>query len=539
MRDSAPLVSHSFFVFCRKSLDIVWIFPYNFIVRRHSTATKNRGVHQMAKKSNSKKKSAQPAKADAPSAKTQLKKETAAAAAVSDSPMEKLFKLSEHGTNVRTEIIAGLTTFFAMAYIIFLNPLILGEGSPAAMANTAVVTATCIAAAIGTWLIGILSNYPMAQAPGLGLNAVFSYTLCGAFGLSAGASLSAVFLAGIFFIILTVTGARTALVKAIPVSLKKAIGAGIGLFVALIGFVNAGIVIGESSGSATTIGLGNFSSPTVLLACFGLILTIVLVMAKVPAALFISMIGTSVVGCIFQFCFGVEMGVTAPSSWVPYLDFSMFGQCFTGFGELFSAPIASLIATMITLVMVDMFDTIGTLIGAADKAGYLDENGDLPKIEKAMLADAIATSTGAVVGTSTVTTYVESTAGISAGGRTGLTSMVTGICFALALFLSPIVGLVPSAATAPILIVVGVMMCSSLKDIDWADLEIAIPSFLTITGMPFFYSITDGLAFGFIAYVVVKLAKGKAKDIHPLMYVIVALFIIKYVLSALSSMGVL
>ncbi len=452
--------------------------------------------------------------------------------------MEKIFELKKHGTNVKTEIIAGLTTFFAMAYIIFLNPLILGEESPAAMANTAVVTATCVSAAFGTWLIGFLSNYPMAQAPGLGLNAVFSYTLCGAFGLSAAASLSAVFIAGVFFILLTVTGARTALVKAIPISLKKAISAGIGLFVALIGFVNAGIVVGESS-AATTVGLGDFSSPTVLLACVGLLITIVLVVAKVPAALFISMISTAVLGCICQFVFGAEMGVTAPSSWLPYLDFSMFGKCFGGFGELFSAPIASLIATMITLVMVDMFDTIGTLIGAADKAGYLDEKGNLPKIERAMLADAVATSAGAVVGTSTVTTYVESTAGISAGGKTGLTSVVTGACFALALFLSPIVGLVPAAATAPILIVVGVMMCSSLKDIDWAELETAIPCFLTVVGMPFFYSITDGLAFGFIAYVAVKLAVKKAKEIHPLMYVIVLLFVIKYLLSALTSMGVL
>lgn len=452
--------------------------------------------------------------------------------------MEKLFKLKENGTDLRTEIIAGLTTFFAMAYIIFLNPTILGENSPAGMANTAVVTATCIAAAIGTWLIGWLSNYPMAQAPGLGLNAVFAYTLCGAYGLSAGAALSAVFIAGLIFILLTVTGARTALVKAIPVNLKKAIGAGIGLFVALIGFVNAGIVVGENS-TATTVGLGNFASPTVLLACVGLIITIVLVVAKVPAALFISMIATSVIGCICQFVFHVEMGVTVPTSWVPYLDFSMFGKCFTSFGQLVSAPIASLLATMITLVLVDMFDTIGTLIGAADKAGYLDENGDLPKIEKAMLADAIATSTGAVVGTSTVTTYVESTAGISAGGKTGLTSMVTGICFVLSLFLSPIVGLVPSAATAPVLIIVGVMMCGSLKDIDWSDIEVAIPCFLTVVGMPFFYSITDGLAFGFIAYVVIKLAKGKAKEIHPLMYVIVGLFVLKYIISALTTIGVL
>ena len=452
--------------------------------------------------------------------------------------MEKIFKLKEHNTNVRTEIIAGLTTFFAMAYIIFLNPVILGENSPTGMKNTAVITATCIAAAIGTWLIGWLSNYPMAQAPGLGLNAVFAYTLCGAYGLSAGAALSAVFIAGLIFILLTVTGARTALVKAIPIDLKKAIGAGIGMFIALIGLVNAGIVVGESS-AATTVGMGNFASPTVLLACVGLIITIVLVVAKVPAALFISMIATSVIGCVMQFVFKINVGVTAPTNWMPYLDFSMFGKCFTSFGDLLSAPLASLIATMITLVLVDMFDTIGTLIGAADKAGYLDENGDLPKIEKAMLADAIATSTGAVMGTSTVTTYVESTAGISAGGKTGLTSTVTGLCFLLALFLSPIVGLVPSAATAPILIVVGVMMCGSLKDIEWSDIEVAIPCFLTVACMPFFYSITDGLAFGFISYVIVKLAKGKIKEIHPLMYVIVGLFLLKYVISALNTMGIL
>lgn len=452
--------------------------------------------------------------------------------------MEKIFKLKEHNTNVRTEIIAGLTTFFAMAYIIFLNPVILGENSPTGMKNTAVITATCIAAAIGTWLIGWLSNYPMAQAPGLGLNAVFAYTLCGAYGLSAGAALSAVFIAGLIFILLTVTGARTALVKAIPIDLKKAIGAGIGMFIALIGLVNAGIVVGESS-AATTVGMGNFASPTVLLACVGLIITIVLVVAKAPAALFISMIATSVIGCVMQFVFKINVGVTAPTNWMPYLDFSMFGKCFTSFGDLLSAPLASLIATMITLVLVDMFDTIGTLIGAADKAGYLDENGDLPKIEKAMLADAIATSTGAVMGTSTVTTYVESTAGISAGGKTGLTSTVTGLCFLLALFLSPIVGLVPSAATAPILIVVGVMMCGSLKDIEWSDIEVAIPCFLTVACMPFFYSITDGLAFGFISYVIVKLAKGKVKEIHPLMYVIVGLFLLKYIISALNTMGIL
>ena len=458
--------------------------------------------------------------------------------------MEKLFKLKEHGTNVRTEIIAGITTFLTMAYIIFLNPQVISKANPAladvpgAMEHSAVFTATCIAAAIGTWLIGWLSNYPMAQAPGLGLNAVFAYTLCLGFGLSAPAALAAVFIAGVFFILLTVTGARRAIVEAIPLSLKKAITAGIGLFIAIIGFVNAGIVVDKTTGGATTVDLGNFADPKVLLAIAGILIITVLLVRNVKAGIFIGMVVTAVIGNIFQLC-GVDMGITYPESWVPSLDFSMFGKCFVGMGELFSAPFASLLAVMITLVLVDMFDTIGTLIGAADKAGYLDENGNLPKIERAMLADAIATSAGAVFGTSTVTTYVESTSGIAAGGRTGLTSTVTGICFALALFISPVVGFVPTAATAPVLIIVGILMAASLKDIDWTNLELAIPAFFTVVGMPFFYSITDGIAFGFIAYIVVMLAKGKAKKVHPLMYVIVALFILMYVITALQTLGVL
>ncbi len=458
--------------------------------------------------------------------------------------MEKLFKLKEHGTNIRTEIIAGITTFLTMAYIIFLNPQVISKSNealanvPGAMEHSAVFTATCIAAAIGTWLIGWLSNYPMAQAPGLGLNAVFTYTLCLGFKLSAAAALGAVFIAGVFFILLTVTGARRAIVEAIPLSLKKAITAGIGLFIAMIGFVNAGIVVDKTKG-ATTVDLGNFADPKVLLALAGILIITILLVRNVKAGIFIGMIVTAVIGNIMQFVFGMNMGITVPKNWVPHLDFSMFGKCFTGMGELFSAPIASLIAVLITLVLVDMFDTIGTLIGAADKAGYLDENGNLPKIERAMLADAIATSAGAVFGTSTVTTYVESTSGIAAGGRTGLTSTVTGICFALALFISPVVGFVPTAATAPVLIIVGILMAASLKDIKWDNLEYAVPGFFTVVGMPFFYSITDGIAFGFISYIVVMIAKGKAKKVHPLMYIIVALFILMYVITALQTLKVL
>ena len=444
--------------------------------------------------------------------------------------MEKLFHLKQHGTTLKTEIVAGLTTFFAMAYIIFINPTMLGENSPAGMPTTGVMIATCLSAALGTWLIGLLTNYPLAQAPGMGLNAVFTYTLCGTLGLTYQTALAAVFIAGAFFILLTVTGARKAIVDAIPLSLKKAISSGIGFFIALLGLNSAGLLSNETG---TVIGMGSLAVPTTLLAVFGLILTIVLVICKVKGALFLSIIGASAVGCFMQFVFDVDMGITLPSSWKPALDFSLFGSVFTGFGDLFSVSFASLLSVMITLLLVDMFDTIGTLIGAADKAGYLDENGNLPKVESAMLADAIATSAGAVIGTSTVTTFVESTAGISAGGRTGLTSIVTGACFAASMFLSPLLGIVPTAATAPTLIVVGVMMAGSLREIEWNDLEVAIPAFLTILGMPLFYSITDGIAFGFISYIIVKLASRKIREIHPLMYVVVALFLLKYILSTL------
>ena len=445
--------------------------------------------------------------------------------------MEKFFQLKKHNTNVKTEIIAGLTTFFAMAYIIFINPIELGTGTAANMPSAGVLVATSLSAALGTWLVGFMTNYPLAQAPGVGLTAVFAYTLCGSMGLSYAAALAAVFIAGAFFILLTVTGARTMIVNAIPLSLKKAISAGIGFFIALLGFNNAGLL---SNQNGTIIGMGSLANPTALLGLFGLIVAAVLVIAKVKGGLFLSIIITSAVACIVQFVFKVDMGVTVPETWAPTFDFSLFGDMFGGFGELFSAPVASIISAMITLLLVDMFDTMGTLIGAADQAGYLDENGNLPKMEKAMLADAIATSAGAVMGTSTVTTYVESTAGISAGGRTGLTSLVTGLCFLISMFLSPVLGFVPGAAVAPALIIVGVMMASSLKDIEWSNLEEAIPAFMTVFCMPIFYSITDGIAFGFISLVVVKFARGKFKDIHPVMYVVIALFILKYVFAALG-----
>lgn len=457
--------------------------------------------------------------------------------------MEGIFKLKENGTRVRTEIIAGLTTFFTMAYIIFVNPDILGNEFGAGMNPGAVFVATCLAAALGTILTGILSNYPFAQAPGMGLNAFFSFTVCGMMGYSWKAALAAVLISGVLFICITVTGLRQIIVNAIPMPLKRAISAGIGLFIALIGLSNAGIV---TQGAGTVVSLGDFSSPVVLLAIFGLILVIALLCLKVKGSLFIGIIATSAVGSLLQFGFNIQLGISTPGLTSNFSGaFKAFGetigQCFSGFGELFSTGqgagvmIASVFAVLIAFTLTDMFDTVGTLVGAAEKGGFLDEKGNLPRAGGAMLADAIATTTGAILGTSTVTTYVESTAGISEGGKTGLTAVVTGILFILSLILAPVMGLIPGAATAPILVIVGVMMVSSLKDIKWGDLTEAIPCFVTVVMMPFAYSISDGIGMGFIFYVLVKIFTRKVKDIHPVLWIFSVIFIIRYVLMGLGK----
>jgi AGZA family xanthine/uracil permease-like MFS transporter len=466
--------------------------------------------------------------------------------------MESLFKLKENNTTIGREVIAGVTTFVTMAYIIFVNPNILGTTG---MDAGAVMLATCISAAIGTFLIGLLSNYPFAQAPGMGLNAFFAFTICGSLGYTWQAGLAAVFLSGIIFIIITLTGLREAIINGIPGSLKKAISAGIGLFIAYIGVKNAGFLkftadpgtyqmFGDSPETATIVtGAGavpafNFTSPTPILALIGLIITIALVARKSKGALLIGIAITSVIGAILQFGSGgaFNVGITPPGGFsLPSLA-PTFGKFTEGFGQLFiggegvGAAIISVISVLIALTLVDMFDTIGTLIGTASKAGFLDKEGKLPRANKALLADAIATSTGAVIGTSTVTTYVESTAGVSAGGRTGLTSMITGILLLLSIFLTPVLGFVPSAATAPILIIVGVLMTSSLKDIDWPDFRVAVPAFFTVVFMPFAYSISDGIAMGFIFYVLINAFTGKAKEVSIVMYVFAALFALRYVI---------
>lgn len=439
------------------------------------------------------------------------------------------FKLKENKTTVRTEIVAGLTTFFTMAYIIFVNPSILGTTG---MDTGAIMLATCISAAIGTLLMGLLSNYPLAQAPGMGLNAFFAFTICGTYGYSWQAGLAAVFISGLIFILLTATGGREAIVNAIPLPIKKAISGGIGLFIAIVALINAGIVANSDS---TLITLGNFSEPKVLLAMIGIVVTTFLVVWNVKGGLFISILITTVIGAIMQFGFGADvgiaMGLSVGNSLAP-----TFGQFLSGFGELLKfdqgigVAIFSLISVLISLTMVDMFDTVGTLYGTAGKAGFLTKDGKLPRANKALMADAVATSVGAVLGTSTVTTYVESSAGISEGGRTGLTSVTTAACFVLAIFLAPFLGFIPGAATYPVLVLVGVMMMGGVREIDWSDMEIAIPCFFTIAMMPFAYSISEGIAFGCISYTIIKLVRGKAKEIHPVMYVIAGLFLVRYIL---------
>ncbi|MDR0518562.1 MAG: NCS2 family permease [Clostridiales Family XIII bacterium] len=465
--------------------------------------------------------------------------------------MESLFRLRENNTTVGREVVAGITTFVTMAYIVFVNPSILGL---AGMDTGAVMLATCIGAAIGTFIMGLMSNYPFAQAPGMGLNAFFAFTICGSLGYTWQAGLAAVFISGIIFIIITVTGLREAVVNGIPASLKKAISAGIGVFIAYIGVKNAGLLtftsdpgtyqmFGDSPESATIVaGAGavpafSFASPTAILSIIGLVITVALVTKKLKGALIIGIAITSVIGAILQFASGgaFNVGITPPGKFeLPSLapTFGKFGE---GFGQLFTTDqgigvaIISVVTILISLTLVDMFDTIGTLIGTASKAGFLDKDGNLPRARQAMMADAIATTAGAVIGTSTVTTYVESTAGVSAGGRTGLTSVTTGVLLLLSIFLAPVLGFVPSGATAPILIIVGVMMASSLKDIDWPDWRTSVPCFFTVVFMPFAYSISDGIAMGFIFYVIINAFSGKAKEVSPVMYVFAALFALRYV----------
>lgn len=456
--------------------------------------------------------------------------------------MEKFFKLQENNTNVRTEVIAGFTTFVTMAYIIFVNPNILKMGGmnsigaifDGAAGQTvfndpivgAVMAATCLAAAIGSFIMGFYANYPFAQAPGMGLNATFAFTVMVGMAYSWQAALAAVFISGIIFIIITLTGLRESIVNAIPLSLKHATGAGIGLFIALIGLKNAGIVAGNP---ATIIGLGDLSHPQTILAIVGIVITAVLMARGIKGAMLIGILITTVIG-IPMGVVSVPAGfspVSMPPSIAPTLFKLNFSEIFADTTNITGA-VLSFLSIVIAFTFVDMFDTLGTLIGTGAKAGFLDKEGKLPRINKAMMADAVATSAGALLGTSTTTTYVESAAGVAEGGRTGLTAVTVGVLFLAALFLAPVAGLVPAAATAPALIIVGVLMMSSVKEVDFSDFTEALPAFFTIVMMPFAFSIADGIAMGLITYPIVKVAAGRSNEVKPLVYILAILFILRY-----------
>ena len=406
--------------------------------------------------------------------------------------MEKLFKLKAHGTDVKTEIRAGITTFFAMAYIIFVNSNYL---SMTGMNKTGVMVATCISAAIGCLLTAFLANVPFCQAPGMGLNTFFTFTVCFGMGYTWEQALAIVFISGVLFLVVTVSPLRKKIIEAIPASLKAAISAGIGFFIALIGMFNVNIVTAFGTGIAGAYtDMGSITKGAALLALIGLAITAILVAYRVKGAIFIGIIATTLIGFL--------MGqTTIPESFTVAGIGEAFGEVAFKLdfsGALSAGGVVPFLTAIITFAICDCFDTVGTLLGTAGNAGMLDENGNFPGGDRALIADAIATCTGALLGTSTVTTFVESSTGIEDGGRTGLTSMTTGILFLLAVILAPVAGIVPSAATAPALIIVGVFMMKGVLKIDWSDMETAIPCFLTIAMMPFAYSIADGIGFGII-----------------------------------------
>ena len=465
--------------------------------------------------------------------------------------MKDPFGLKIHSTNIRTEVLAGVTTFLTMAYIIFVNPALL---SKTGMDYQSVMVATCLSAALGTLIMGLWAKYPFALAPGMGLNAFFVFTIVLTMGYTWQQALAIVFISGIIFIILTVTGLRTAIIESIPAAIKHAIPAGIGLFIAFIGLNSAGIVkvnqgpildIVYSQDVADRESLvdqiltappqvlefGDFGQPAIWVAVAGFLLISILTVLKVRGAFFLAILGTTLVG--------LPWGVTQ----LPH-DWSLEGISLSAtwlqldFGGLFKLSeegtivtwLVTLFTVVISFTLVDLFDTIGTLLGTAAKGGFLDPNGRLPRMNKALLADAVATTFGALAGTSTVTTYIESASGIIAGGKTGLTSITVAVLFLLALLLAPLASMVPAAATAPVLIMVGLMMLDAITKIDFGNYEEMIPAILVIIIMPFSYSIANGIAIGIIVYTLIKIMVGKAREVHTIMYILTLLFILRFVL---------
>ena len=430
--------------------------------------------------------------------------------------MDKFFRLKENNTNVKTEVVAGITTFMTMAYILIVNPSIL---SAAGMDQGAVFTATAVSAIIGTLIMGLYAKLPFAQAPGMGLNAFFAFTVVLGMGYSYQFALTAVLLEGLIFILLTIFNVREAVVDSIPENIKKAISVGIGLFIALIGLEGAGIVVHPEDGG-TIVALGNIISGTGLLAIIGIVITGILVARKVKGALFLGMVITTIIG--------IPMGVTP----IPERIVSMPPSISSTFMQFEWHNIFSfdMVIVLFTLLFMDMFDTIGTLVGVATKAKMLDENGKVPNIKKALFADAIGTTVGACLGTSTVSTFVESAAGVAEGGRTGLTAVATAAMFGIALFFAPLFGVITPAVTASALVIVGLFMIETIKEIDLEDYTEAVPAFLTIIMMPFAYSISDGIVFGVISYIALKLFTGKYKDISFTTVLVGIVFVLKFIL---------
>lgn len=424
--------------------------------------------------------------------------------------LEKLFQLKAHGTNLRTEIIAGITTFLTMAYIIFVNPMMMAD---AGIDPGAAFVATCLAAAIGSLIMGLWANYPIALAPGMGLNAFFSYTVVGSMGYSWQVALGAVFISGLIFFMLSIFKIREWIINSIPLPLRSAIAAGIGLFLALIALKSAGIVVAHPS---TLVGLGDLTQPGPLLATLGFAVIVALAYRKITGAVMIGILLVTVISLMAGLS-STSGVMSAPPSLTPtLLQLDIKGALEVG-----------LISVIFAFLFVDLFDTSGTLIGVAQRAGLVDKDGKLPRLGRALLADSTATMAGAVMGTSTTTSYVESTAGTAAGGRTGLTACVVALLFLLSLFFSPLAGAVPAFATAPALFFVAVLMTSGLVQIDWDDLSEAAPVVVTALVMPLTFSIANGIALGFISWTAIKLLAGRWRDLNPSLYILSGLFIIK------------
>ncbi|RKQ73553.1 NCS2 family permease [Oceanibaculum indicum] len=425
--------------------------------------------------------------------------------------LERYFRLSAHGTTVRTEILAGITTFLTMAYIIFVNPAILSD---AGMDFGAVFVATCLAAAIGTAIMGLYANYPIALAPGMGLNAYFTYGVVLGMGHTWQVALGAVFLSGVLFIILTILPVREWVINAIPRSLKMAISAGIGLFLGIIALKNAGVVVDHP---ATLVTLGALSSPPVLLAAAGFILMVALVAKRVPGAIIIAILATTMAGVLLGVSEFKGIASLPPDPSPTFLQLDIAGALQVG-----------LLAVVFAFFFVDLFDTAGTLVGVAHRAGLLDAEGRLPRLKQALMADSVATVAGSTLGTSTTTSYIESAAGIKAGGRTGLTAVTVAVLFLASLFLSPLAGTVPAYATAPALLFVACLMTRGLAELDWEDVTEYVPGVVAALAMPLTFSIAHGIAFGFITYAAIKLLSGRASEASVMVYILAALFVVKF-----------